>query len=161
MKRIKIKNTIVAFVAVFTFALTLAPVSVFAQGDDTNTTTGGNGCNEDKNPFLPAWYDNLCKDGNIKSPADMGNDGGKADDTARNFSTWIGIIAMNIVKMLMVVVGYVSLGFIIWGGFKYMISGDSSSGTVAARKTIQNAVIGLVLSITSVAIINFIADAIA
>lgn len=117
--------------------------------------------------IFPRWYENLCKTSSgettIMSPAEMGGKNGQtktADDTAANFSKWIGVIAMNIVVMIMTVVGYVSLGFIIWGGFKYMISGDSSSGTVAARKTIQNAIIGLVLSIMSVSIINFIAGAV-
>jgi len=39
-----------------------------------------------------------------------------------------------------------------------MTQGDNSSGTVAARKTIQNAIIGLVLSIMSVAIIKFVTE---
>jgi hypothetical protein len=79
------------------------------------------------------------------------------DDTAGRLGKWVSIIAMNIVTMILYVVGYVSLGFIIYGGFKYMTSGDNSSGTLAARKTITNAVIGLVLSIMSVAIVSFVA----
>ena len=104
---------------------------------------------------FPRWYDNLCdSNGQIKSP--NGDGSGTADSTAKNIGGWIAVIAMNIVQMLHYVVGYVSLGFIIYGGFKYMLSGDSSSGTVAARKTIQNAIIGLVLSIMSIAIIKFV-----
>lgn len=118
-------------------------------------------CGEGKtNPvtFFPAWYDGLlCKDNkSIKSPGD--DSLGK--DTSGRLGKWITIIAMNIVTMLLYVVGYVSLGFTIFGGFKYMISGDSSSGTMAARKTITNALIGLVLSIASVAIVKFVAEAI-
>ena len=113
------------------------------------------------NILFPAWYDGLlCPDGKtIKSPNDLGSTAGvgqSADDTADKLGQWILIIAMNVVKMLLMVVAYVSLGFIIWGGFKYMTSGDNSSGTAGARKTIQNAVIGLVLSIMSVAIVTFI-----
>lgn len=114
-----------------------------------------------KNPLIPQWYDDMCNsDGSIKSPNQMGGAEKDANGTASNLSKWIGIIAMNIVKILMTIVGYVSLGFIIWGGFKYMINGDNASGTTAARKTIQNAVIGLVLSIMSIAIINFVTGAI-
>lgn len=119
------------------------------------------GCDGQNGFFIPRWYDDLCKPDKktIMSPADMGG-GGTAADTGARFSKWIGTIAMNIVKMLLVVVGYVSLAFIIWGGFKYMTAGDNSSGTVAARKTIMNAVIGLVISIMSVAIINLVTGAI-
>lgn len=113
--------------------------------------------------FFPRWYDGLCDaKGNIKSPQEMngGSGGDAAGATANKLGTWVTIIALNIVAMLLYAVGYVSLGFIIYGGFKYMTSGDNSSGTAAARKTILNAVIGLVLSIMAVAIINFVAGAV-
>ncbi len=105
--------------------------------------------------FFPAWYDGLyCGNGNIKSPADstLGTNSGA------QFGTWLTIIAMNITRMLLYAVGYASIIFIIYGGFKYMLQGDSSSGTVAARKTIQNAVIGLAISIMSVSIVTFTVD---
>ena len=117
----------------------------------------------DTNFLLPKWYDNLCgQDGStITSPASFKKQASTADDTAANLGGWILVIVMNLVKMLLVVVGYVALGGIIWGGFKFMTQGDNSSGTAAARKTIQNAVIGLVISILSVALINFVTGAIA
>ena len=167
MNKLTLAVSSVATMFVLAFAL-VSPVA--AQGDtppveETSTEATASEPKEDcKNPspLFPAWYDGLCKDGKIKSPADMGvGADGTAEGTGQKFGAWIGVIAMNIVKMIMVVVGYVSLGFIIWGGFKYMLSGDSSSGTVAARKTIQNAIIGLVVSIMSVALITFIVGAIA
>jgi hypothetical protein len=108
--------------------------------------------------FFPTWYDGICDQatGGVMSPGDPLLGG----TTEARFSKWIGMIAMNLVTMLLVAVGYVSLGFIIFGGFKYMTSGDNSSGTAAARKTITNAVIGLVLSIMSVALIKFVAMAV-
>lgn len=104
--------------------------------------------------FFPAWYDGLycSKTGGIVSPGDKdlgGNSGAR-------FGTWLSIIAMNVVRLILYIVGYTSIGFIIYGGFQYITSGDNSSGTVSARKTIQNAVIGLVLSIASVSIVTFI-----
>jgi hypothetical protein len=90
----------------------------------------------------------------------MGKNSTDAKGTATSFGSWITIIALNLVQILLTAVGYVSLGFIIYGGFKYMINGDSSAGTVAARKTIQNAIIGLVISIASVAIIQFVTSGI-
>ena len=100
---------------------------------------------------FPHWYDNgLCKDGKIVSPNEVGG-----------IPKFVTILATNIVTIILMVVGYVSLAFIIWGGFKYMYSGDNASGTTAAKKTILNAVIGLVLSIMSVAIVKVVAGAIA
>ena len=146
----KIKRTIIGFM--------LAATPLFALGSFVLVTpvaaAGPGGC--PTNFVFPAWYEGLCDDkGNIKSPADMG---GK--DTAGNLGAWLTRIALNIVQILLYVVGYVSIGYIIFGGFKYMTQGDNASGTAAARKTIQNAVIGLVLSIMSVAIVKFVAGTI-
>lgn len=126
------------------------------------TSTAMAGACDGQASIFPRWYDDLCGPDkkSVMSPDKMGRTGGTAEDTAGNLGLWLGVIAMNIVKMILMVVGYVSLGYIIYGGFKYMISGDSSAGTVAARKTIQNAVIGLVLSIMSVSIINLVTGAI-
>lgn len=130
-------------------------------------TASAAACDQGSITFFPRWYDGLCgkdKEGNayILSPSEMQSSGSDAaSKTAGNLGGWIAIIALNIVAMLLFAVGYVSLGFIIFGGFKYMTSGDNSSGTAAARKTILNAIIGLVLSIMAVAIVNFVAGAIA
>lgn len=147
-------------VSVFIFVIAVAGgVATIPQATASAAQCG------DASFFVPKWYDNMCPkgstDGSIMSPSEMGKSGQtSAQDTAGNLSKWLGTIAMNIVKIIMTIVGYVSLGFIIWGGFKYMINGDNSSGTVAARKTIQNAVIGLALSMLSIAIINFVTGAI-
>jgi hypothetical protein len=108
--------------------------------------------------FFPTWYANgLCnEDTGIVSPGSFDN-----KDSGKSFGKWASILALNLVTILLYVVGYTTLGFIIYGGFKYMTSGDSSGGTASAKTTILNAVIGLVLSIMSVALVRFIAGAIA
>lgn len=146
----KIKSIILSFAIIATPVLAVATPVAAADGD--SCTQGNN--------FLPTWYSKVCKkDANgkevVKSPKDM-----PGKDTAAQLSAWIVAIALSLVTILLTVVGYVSLGFIIYGGFQYMTSGDNSSGTLAARKTITNAVIGLVLSIMSVAIVSLVADAI-
>lgn len=109
--------------------------------------------------FFPRWYDGLCSvdgDGNVViAPPTSPKNG--TSDTGHQLGAWLAIIAMNLVRMLLYVVGYASLIFIIYGGFKYMTQGDNANGTAAARKTIQNAIIGLVISILSVSIVSFVA----
>ncbi|USN96557.1 MAG: hypothetical protein H6797_05870 [Candidatus Nomurabacteria bacterium] len=137
-------------------AFTLLPVSYVNAAPTVASSAGGSNPCGGSITIFPHWYDGLCKsDGSIKSPNEVGS-----GDTGKRFGTWLTIIAMNIVDMLLYVVGYASLIFIIWGGFKYMTQGDNSSGTVAARKTIQNAIIGLVISIMAIAIVQFIAGSI-
>lgn len=119
-------------------------------------------CQPANNFFVPRWFDDLCSKTDpkkIASPNEFKN-GKTAQATGSAIGTWVLIIVMNIVKTLLTIVGYVAVAFVIWGGFKYMTQGDNASGTAGARKTIQNAVIGLVISIMSVAIINFITSAI-
>lgn len=102
---------------------------------------------------LPAWYNGLtvAKDGNceLKSPTEVGG-----------ISNYIWLIALNVVEIILQLVGYIAVGFIIFGGYKYMISAGSPDGMVKARKTITNAIVGLVISIASVAIVNLVAGAI-
>lgn len=99
---------------------------------------------------FPAWYKGLT-DGNcdIKNPNNVGG-----------ISKFIWIIVLNVITMGLNLVGYLAVGFIIYGGYKYMISAGAADGMVKARKTIFNAVIGLVISIFSIAIVNVIAGAI-
>jgi len=150
LTKIKKILLIAVIVAGNVFVAAAAP----AMAADAPSATGSCSSTE-TNPlsFFPAWYDGLyCGNGVIKSPGDTS----LGKDSGTRFATWLSIIAMNIVRMLLYVVGYASVIFIIYGGFKYMIQGDSSSGTVSARKTIQNAVIGLVISIMSVSIVTFV-----
>jgi hypothetical protein len=106
-------------------------------------------CNDQLLTF-PAWFKGLTEaDCTIKNPTAVGG-----------LSTFIWTIVLNVIETALQVVGYISVGFIIAGGFRYMTSAGSPDGTVKARKTIFNAVIGLVLSIFSVALVNLVAGAI-
>lgn len=101
---------------------------------------------------LPPWYRGLTDPSTcgIRNPGQM--PGG--------ISAFIWAIALNIVEMILQIVGYISVAFIIFGGFKYMTSAGSPDGMVKARKTITNAIVGLLISIFSVAIVNLVAGAI-
>lgn len=99
---------------------------------------------------FPVWYHGLVNgDCSMKSPADVGG-----------LSVYIWTIVLNIIDILLQLVGYLSIFFIIYGGFQYLTSAGAADGTVKGRKTIANAVIGLILSIVSVAIVTFVAGAI-
>ena len=106
-------------------------------------------CNDQLLTF-PAWFKGLT-DANCDIESPTAVSGG--------LPTFIWTIALNVIEVGLQLVGYISVGFIIAGGFKYMTSAGSADGTVKARKTIMNAVIGLVLSIFSVAIVNLISGA--
>lgn len=149
--RQKIQTVIISGVMAGLF-VAVAPGMVSAQSPTTSTASDP--CAAGSIVAFPRWYDGICKVSNgtatVKSPNEVGG-----------IPKFLTIIAMNIVTIMLMIVGYVSLAFVIWGGFKYMYSGYNASGIASARKTILNAVIGLVLSIMSVAIVKVIAGAIA
>lgn len=142
---VKFFHFFTGFLLLFSFALTVSSVEFSAQ-----PAAADENC---KSNFLgfPAWYEGLTEgaDCHIKSP-----------DAAGGLSAFIWHIALNVVAILLRLVGYVSVVFIIIGGFNYMTSAGSPDGIARAKKTIMNAVIGLVLSIASVAIVQLVAGAI-
>jgi hypothetical protein len=94
---------------------------------------------------IKPWYSGVCKDGTdeveiTKIPGD------------------IILIVLNLLSIAMQVAGYVAVGFVIWGGIKYVISTGDSGKTAAAKTTIQNALIGLLLVLIAVTMVDFVGN---
>lgn len=151
MKRLRLLIAGLAIIPSLSFVTTLALPSVAHAATCPTPAT-----------FLtfPAWYKGLQgggSDGCAFQPKTYtsGADAGKADPQATAV-----VIALNVVNILLQLVGYASVVFLIIGGFKYMTSQGESSEIVGAKKTIMNAIIGLVVSILSVAIVNLVSGAV-
>jgi len=66
------------------------------------------------------------------------------------------VIPLNFIEILIQAVAYVAVGFIVWGGFKY-IKSQGDPGKISESKTaIINAVTGLGIALLSVAIVEFV-----
>jgi len=141
MKRIQ--HWVAAFLFVATFggaAFTIAtPQNTYAACSETLLT-------------FPAWYKGLARE----PEPDCGVKGPDANDP-NGLTKYLGRIGLNVIEFMLQLVGYISVAYIIVGGYKYIISSGSSDKMVGARKTILNAVIGLAISLFSVAIINLVA----
>ena len=139
---VKLKPILLSTLLLASFILLLSPINVSAQGAPPN-----NGCDTHFLGTIPAWYNGINNSSgsgcDIASPTDVGGIG-----------PFIWIIALNIVELLLVLAGYAAVLFIIYGGYKYMTSAGSSEGIAGAKKTIMNAVIGLIISIAAVAIVR-------
>lgn len=102
---------------------------------------------------MPVWYRGLgpdCASGaDINSVQDNPELGGK-------LGVAIMIVGLNVVEMLMHVAAYVASAFVIIGGFQYMLSMGSSDGNAKGRKTILNAVIGLVISLIAIVVVSYL-----
>lgn len=132
------------------------PVSAQQNQQDAGAPPTGDPCAGSTGFLaLPPWYDGLteARDGDceIMSPN---------DEKVGGISNFIWIIVLNVVEMILRASAYASVAFIIYGGYKYMISAGSPDGMVGARKTILNAVIGLVISLAAVAIVNTVSGSI-
>ena len=65
---------------------------------------------------------------------------------------------MNVVEDLLQLAGFVTVGFVIYGGFLYLTSNGEPGQMANGMKTVINAAIGLVIAIASVALVNIVAD---
>ncbi len=103
-------------------------------------------CNSEGNLsiiFIKPWYSGLCKHGTN-------------DVELVNIPGDIILLALNVISIAMQVAGYVAIGFVIWGGIKYIISTGDAGKTAAAKTTIQNALIGLLIVLIAVTMVDFV-----
>ena len=92
---------------------------------------------------FPTWYNHLPQNANCS-----------VQITSLD-QLWI--IALNIIEMGMWAAGYITAALLIWGGIMYIKSQGDPTQLTAAKSTILNAVVGLAVVMSSVAIVNFIA----
>jgi hypothetical protein len=107
---------------------------------------------------FPTWFRGMVdvKNGEcvIKSPADMNTAG--ANEPDNGISNFVWHIVLNVIEIALQLVIYISIGFIMFGGFQFLTSAGDPSAAAKSRTTILNAVIGLAISIGAVAIVNLI-----
>lgn len=103
---------------------------------------------------FPAWY----KGSNVQDQTSC--DLKAPPSSTAGLQTYIWTIVLNVIEFLLQLVAYLAAGFIIFGGYKYLMSAGSADGMSKAKTTITNAVIGLVLSLMAVAIVNVISGVI-
>ena len=93
---------------------------------------------------LPPWHRGLTCDGDV------------VDLSAKPIGETVVIIALNIVDMALRLLSLVAIGFIIFGGFQYMIARGEPGGVAKGKATVTHAVIGLIIGIASSAIVGFL-----
>jgi len=68
------------------------------------------------------------------------------------------VLAINIAKWIMGIVGSLSLVMFVYGGFMFLISGGSADNVNKAKKIIIAAIIGLIIVFSSYLIIKFVLE---
>ncbi len=67
-----------------------------------------------------------------------------------------GGIFSTIVNVLLFIIGAVAVVMLIYGGFRYVMSGGDASAVTAAKNTILYAVVGIIVALLAYAIVNFV-----
>ena len=132
------------FAAVFIF-FAAAPVMAVATPQNVSAA---NNC-EASLLGIPPWYRGLTNgdDCSIAGPA-----------SSNDLSGFIWRIALNVLQIVLVIIAYIAVFFILYGGFLFITGGGNPSQIEKGRKSITNAVVGLALSLSVIAVTNFIFD---
>jgi len=140
MKNIKkqFQYTLLALVAMLSIGAAPLMSTVSAAGP---TTTVAAVCKQRVFGF-PTWYNGVVDPSSCELNINELND------------FWI--IVMNVVEILLITVAYVSAGYVLWGGFKYIKSEGDPGKISEAKMAIMNAIFGIVIAMGSVAIVQFI-----
>lgn len=106
-----------------------------------------NYCGKQANGFFgfPTWYKYL----------DPQFVNGKCELNA-TFPDDFGKIGLAVVEILLRVGGLVAVGFVVYGGFKYITSQGEPDKTKNARQTIVNSIIGLLITTIATVVVAFI-----
>ena len=83
----------------------------------------------------------------------------RGDGVPTNFAEGDGSLIRRIINLMLYAIGVISVIMLIFGGFKYVISGGQKESVTAAKNTILYAVVGLLVAIFAYAIVRFVIGA--
>ncbi len=133
-----------AAVVVASVSLTVvAPAPVEAK-------LGGGNCGMKGFLGLRPWYYGLCtgnsENDTIKEP--------QGDTATEDMKAFVWTIILNILVDLLVIVGYASMIFIIYGGYQFIMSQGDPGKTAAGKKILTSAIVGMVISLSASVLVN-------
>lgn len=91
--------------------------------------------------------------------APAGVNAARGDNTPTNLINGDSSIVRRGINIMLYGVGVLSVIMLIFGGFRYVISGGKKESVTNAKNTILYAIIGLLVAVFAYAIINFILGA--
>ena len=141
-----IKTTLLPGISAVVFAFLVAsPVLTLASPVTSSVAAG---C-EDRVLGIPPWYRGLTNgvenDCAIKSIDDNGG-----------LTSFIWKVVFNVIEMALVVVVYIAVFFIMYGGFLWLSGGSRPDMVAKGRKAILNAAIGLIIAMSAIVLVNLI-----
>jgi hypothetical protein len=97
---------------------------------------------------FPTWYEYVCKGGGTHDFVFLSKDA----------PSDIPLVLLAIVDILLRAAGIIAVGYVIFGGIKYVTSQGESDKTSEAKGTIINALAGLLIATFAVALVNFLGN---
>lgn len=88
--------------------------------------------------------------------ASAGIGAARGDNTPSNLVNGDSSIIKRAINIMLFAVGVLSVVMLIFGGFRYVISGGKKESVTNAKNTILYAIVGLLVAVFAYAIINFI-----
>lgn len=70
----------------------------------------------------------------------------------------LSLVGLALIEILLRIAGIVAIGFVIYGGYQFILSQGEPERAAAARNTIINAIIGLAIAISATGIVVFVAS---
>lgn len=137
-----------------TYTNTGSPTTSSGTTVDSSLSSSGT-CPPDSILGIPAWYSDLRVD-----PSAGNCELKPIGDNGMSLTAFIVKIALNVIRAGLVLAGYIAVFFIIKGGFGYIMAQGEPSNLTAAKQTITNAIIGLIIALLSAAIVGAIAGVI-
>ena len=143
--------------AIFILSLFMGASLIFATPATTFAADDNNKCENAATILgMRPWFYGLVKsEGSncvVKSPADL-NGGGQG-----GLQKFIMAIVLNIIYDLSVVAGILTVAMIIYGAYQFVMAGGDVGKTMKAKKTLTNAIVGLIIALLSWAIVGFISN---
>jgi len=140
------KEKILAFLGAIMIGATglaMAPTPVMAAG--------GN-CGASNFLGMKPWYEGLCdgdsSSSNIVTPSEDGANG------TMTISAFVWTIVLNVLFDLMVVIGYIAVGFVIYGGYLYIMSQGDPTKAQKGKRTLMTAITGVIIAMGASVLVN-------
>ncbi|OYX42847.1 hypothetical protein B7Y94_02790 [Candidatus Saccharibacteria bacterium 32-49-12] len=95
----------------------------------------------------------------VEGGAISGINSAQGDGVPTNFAGGDGSIVRRIINIMLYAIGVISVIMLIFGGFRYVISGGQKEAVTAAKNTILYAIVGLLVAIFAYAIVRFVIGA--
>ena len=130
------------------FLMVMVPENVMADGG-----LGTGSCGAPVFLGFKPWYADLCN-GDIRGDGTNGGSEVIQPTTEKDTVVFIWTVVLNILYDMFLAVGYLALGFVIYGGFLYITAQGDPGRAMKGQKTLTTAIIGTILTMSATVIVN-------